>query len=115
MKLRTDAELQLAVSRLLVLHLVNRLDVQRVYPCGILSDIRLAGWYDDVMGEGDFLALLIEHIVAVHVLQGIDAIRARRYALDDETSSTVRTAYTQHRLGLEQNQPDHHRDLREYP
>ena len=84
-----------------IFHLVNRLDVQRVYPCGILSDIRLAGWYDDVMGEGDFLTLLIKHIVAVHVLQGIDAIRARRYALDDETSSTVRTAYTQHRLGLE--------------
>ena len=53
------------------------------------------------MRESEFFALLAEHIVTIHILQGIDAVRARSHALDDKAATAIGTAYTQHRLGLE--------------
>ena len=53
------------------------------------------------MRKSEFFAFLAEHIVAIHILQGIDAVRARSHTFYDEATTAVGTAYTQHRLGLE--------------
>ena len=84
-----------------VIHLVYRLDVQGIHPGGILSNIRFAGRHDDVVGESNLLALLTELIVAILILQGIDAVRTRCHTLDDKAAATVGTAHSQHRLGSE--------------
>ena len=49
------------------------------------------------MIESNHLTLLSELIVSVHILQRIHPIRALLDTLDDEMSTTVRPAYTQHR------------------
>ena len=84
-----------------VIHLVYRLDVQGIHPGGILSNIRFAGRHDDVVGESNLFALLTELIVAILILQGIDAVRTRCHTLDDKAAATVGTAHSQHRLGTE--------------
>ena len=84
-----------------VIHLVYRLDVQGIHPGGILSNIRFAGRHDDVVGESNLFALLTELIVAILILQGIDAVRTRCHTLDDKAAATVGTAHSQHRLGSE--------------
>ena len=84
-----------------VIHLVYRLDVQGIHPGGILSNIRFAGRHDDVVGESNLLTLLTEFIVAILILQGVDAVRTRCHTLDDKAAATVGTAHSQHRFGAE--------------
>ena len=82
-------------------HPVDRLDMQRVDPRCILTGIRLERWHDDVVREGYLLALLTEYIVAIHILKGIDAVRAWCHTLDNEAATAVGTAHTKHGLGTE--------------
>ena len=84
-----------------IVYLSYRLDVERIEPSSILAHIGFAGWDYQIMRESYLLALLIEHIVAIHILQGIDAISAWRHTLDDKSTTAIRAAHTQHRLGLE--------------
>ena len=70
-------------------------------PSSILTNIGLGRWYDNVMAKSQFLAFLIEHIVAIHILESIDTIRTGRYALDDKATTTICTTHTKHWLRLE--------------
>ena len=50
------------------------------------------------MGEGDLLALLVEYVVVVGVLQGVDAVVAVCHSFYYELSAAVSARYAQHRL-----------------
>ncbi len=82
-----------------IFHLVYRLDVQGIHPRSVLSDIRFAGWHNDVVRESYLFTLLAELIVAIHILQGINAIRTWCHALDDKATTAVGAAHSKHRLG----------------
>ena len=79
------------VSRLLYV-----LDMQRVEPKRVLSQgVAERGAYG-VVRESHLLAFLREHIVAVLVVESVDAVSARRHALYDEVSARVGTRHAQH-------------------
>ena len=72
--------------------------MQRVEPKRVLSQgVAERGAYG-VVRESHLLALLREHIVAVLVVEGVDAVSAWRHALYDEVSARVGTCHAQHAL-----------------
>ena len=75
--------------------------VQRVGPDGVLPRVGLERRLHDVVVESQHLALLVEHVVAIGVLQGIHAVFARRNALYGEVSARVGSRHPHHRLLLE--------------
>ena len=75
-------------------------DVQGVTPDGVLSDIGFARRYDDVVVEGQFLALLFERVVAVGILQRKDAVLSLGQAFDGKMSLAVGARHPKERLRL---------------
>ena len=63
-----------------------RIDVQRVSPERVLAYVRLEGRRYYVVSEGELLAFLVEVIVVVGVLEGIDSVVSGRDALYYEVS-----------------------------
>ena len=81
-------------------HLYDIVDMQGVLPYRVLTDVGLTRWLVGLMREGYHLTLLIEHIVAVSILQGIDTIFTWCYTLDDKASASVGSGNAQQGLGL---------------
>lgn len=59
-----------------IAHASDVLDVKRVNPRGVLSEVSLEGRFDEVVVEGQHLGALVEPVVAVGILQGVDAVMA---------------------------------------
>ena len=78
-----------------VVHLCNAVDMQCVAPDGVLTYVRLDIWLVGLVREGYHLTLLREFIVAISILQSIDAIFTISNALDDEMSIGIGSCYTQ--------------------
>ena len=60
----------------------------KLNPCGTrtANGHTAAGCFltDNIMRKSEFFTFLAEHIVAIHILQGIDAVRARSHTFYDE-------------------------------
>ena len=81
-----------------VSHTCYVLDVQRVNPCGVLTERITERRFDAVVREGYLFCLLRELVVAVLILQGVDAIVAWCHTTYYEVSARVGTSHTQHRF-----------------
>ena len=79
-----------------VAHALDVGNVERIAPHGVLSDVGFIGGLKRIVVESNLLTLLVELIVAIHILQGIDAIGARFHAFDDEMAATVGATHAQH-------------------
>ena len=76
-------------------------NVERVAPDGVLTGIGLPRRLEGLMAEGQLLTLLVEHEVAVGILQSIGTISARCHTLDGEMAPAVSTRDAHHGLRLE--------------
>ena len=79
----------------------ERVDAQRVAPNGVVTHIGFRRRHNDIVVESLLLTALTEVVVAVHVVQAIDAIRAGSNAFDNEMSAIVGASVAQHGLGGE--------------
>ena len=75
--------------------------MQSVAPKSVLANISLERRNDGVGRESEHLSLLVEEIVAIHILQSVDTIAARSNTLDDEMTLAICARHTKHRLGGE--------------
>ena len=81
-----------------VSHTCYVFDMQRVYPCGVLTECITERRFNAVVREGYLFGLLREAVVAVLVLQGVDAIVTRCHTTYYEVSARVGTGHAQHRF-----------------
>ena len=79
-----------------VAHTLDVGNMERVAPHGILSHICFARGFEHFGRKSNLLTLLVELIVAIHILQGINAIAARFHPFDDEMASAIGATDTQH-------------------
>ena len=82
-------------------HSLNIGNTQRIAPDCILTDVWFPRRHNDFGCESQLFALLIEPIIAVHILQRIDAIIAFCDTFYNETPAAVGSRNTQHRFVLE--------------
>ena len=69
-----------------IVYLFNARDVQRITPERVLTDIGTERRLNNVVVKGQHFAALLERIVAVCVLKGIDSVLAGCDAADDKMS-----------------------------
>ena len=70
----------------------DRIIMNRIGPYGVVAHIGVGGWHIGLGGERQLLAAGVLK-VAVHVLQGKDAVSARGNAFDAEAAAAVRTRH----------------------
>ena len=75
-------------------HTRYAIDMQGVSPDSVLSHIRKNSGLISNVREGYSLTLLCEHIVVVHVLQGIDTIFTCCHTLNREVTAGISSSHT---------------------
>ena len=84
-----------------VRHLQDIINVQSVAPNSILTSVWLGIGRVGLMRESYHLTLLGEHIVSIHILQGIDTILTRGYTTNAEMTATIRAGNAEQRFCAE--------------
>src|SRR5574344_3154759 len=88
-RFRESPEHRIVWEEMRVGHLSDRIDVKGIFPECIRTDVGLTIRIDNIMVEGDHLALLVKHIIAVGILEGVHTVRPRSDTSDDEMSPAV--------------------------
>ena len=84
-----------------VRHWQDIINVQSITPNSILTNVWLGIGQIGLMRESYHLTLLVEHVVTIHILQGIDTIFTRGYTTNTEMASTIRTGNAEQGFGTE--------------
>ena len=78
--------------------LSKRVDMQRIAPDCIRTNIGLRRWSEDLMIESDHLTLLFKAVVTIHVLKGVCPIGTWRHTLHHKMSPAVGARNTHQRF-----------------
>ena len=81
-----------------IIHLQNILDMERICPNRILSNIRFRAWSNQVMRESQLLTFLIIEVIPIYILQSVNTISAWSNATNGEFATTIGSRHAQHGL-----------------
>ena len=94
--MRESAQHNIVGQEVCVAHSRDRINAKRVAPNGVLPYIRLRRGHNNLAIEGHFFALLSEMIVAIHILQSVNAILSSSHATNNKVSTRIGFGHSHH-------------------